>query len=135
MLFRSKDLIKYLQILISSDNSAESEFLNNINNWVINKKNFDEINIIPGNYVGTKTNSGEPILVDDLMGQDKIDFSPNIYGIWIPNKELLNRTKYEYVNRMSIEQIMQGNFMLAKYLSYVAINLNVNTSDLNKINI
>jgi len=129
------EFINYLQILISRDNSAESEFLNNINLWWNNKKNNGQVNIISGIYVGTKTKNGNLVLVDDLMGQDTINFSSELYGIWIPTKELLSRRKYEYVARMSVEQIMQGNFILEKYLSFVSASLNSNNYGSNKENI
>jgi len=129
------EFINYLQILISRDNSAESEFLNNINSWFYNKKNNQQINIISGIYVGTKTKDNNLVLVDDLMGQNTINFSSELYGIWIPTKELLSRRKYEYICRMSIEQISQGNFILAKYLSFVSSSLNSNNYGSNKDNI
>jgi hypothetical protein len=58
----------------------------------------------------------EPVTVDTLLSEDYIYFYPKMYGIWIPAELILKRRKFEWFARMSVNQIFQGNFILAKYI-------------------
>lgn len=109
------DFIEYLQRLTSSDYTAQTEFLGNFDKWANKKVNRKEINLIPGTDVGTKTVDNNPVLVDDLLGDDYIKLYDGMYGIWIPASTILKRRNYEWFARLSNEQIFQSKFILAKY--------------------
>ena len=109
------DFIEYLQRLTSSDYTAQTEFLGNFDKWANKKVNRKEINLIPGTDVGTKTVDNNPVLVDDLLGEDYIKLYDGMYGIWIPASTILKRRNYEWFARLSNEQIFQSKFILAKY--------------------
>ena len=66
--------------------------------------------------IGTKTLDDAPVLVENLLGEDYINYYNNMYGIWIPSSMILKRIYYNWFVRMSAEQILQGNFILAKYI-------------------
>ena len=107
--------IEYMQELISRDYTAQSEFLGNFDKWANKKIQQHKICLIPGTDVGTKTLDDDPILVDNLLGEDYIHFYAQMYGIWIPAGNILKRTRYEWFARMSYDQIFKSNFILAKY--------------------
>ena len=109
------EYIEYIQRLVSSDYTAQTEFLGNYDKWANKKVNKKQINMIPGTDVGTKTIDNSPILVDDLLSEDYIKFYDGMYGIWIPAATILKRRNYEWFARLSNEQIFQGKFILAKY--------------------
>jgi hypothetical protein len=54
--------------------------------------------------------------VETLLSDDYIHFYGKMYGIWIPADQILKRRHYEWVSRMSPEQIFQSQFILAKYM-------------------
>ena len=107
--------IEYMQRLISSDFTAQAEFLGNFDKWANKKINQRQIRLIPGTDVGTKTLEDEPVLVDNLLSEEYIHFYAQMYGIWIPAENILKRTRYEWFARMSSDQIFKSNFILAKY--------------------
>ena len=108
--------IEFMQRQISDDYTAQSEFLGDFNRWCDEKIAAKRLKLIPGTDVGIKTLDDEPVTVDTLLGEDYIYFYPKMYGIWIPATTILKRVKYEWFARMSVSQIFQGNFILAKYI-------------------
>ena len=108
-----EEFIQYIQITISSDFTEESIFLGKLNNWCLNKK---KVNLIPPKELGTSTKENETVLIDNLLERDYISFSKSIYGIWIPSKNILNRTYYQWFARMSKQQVLEANTILSKYI-------------------
>ncbi len=120
--------IEYLQRIVSSDYTAQSEFLGNFDKWANKMVNKKQINMIPGTDVGTKTIDNNPVLVDDLLSEDYIKFYDGMYGIWIPSETILKRRNYEWFARLSNEQIFQSKFILAKYFVLALAPYNINTN-------
>jgi len=110
-----KEFIDYMQRLISGDYTAQIEFLGNFDKWANKNVNNKSINMIPGTDLGVKTLENNPVLVDDLLGEDYIKLHDGMYGIWIPAASILKRRNYEWFARLNNEQIFQGKFILAKY--------------------
>ena len=111
-----KQLIEHVQRSVSNDYTAESEFNGGTNLWANDKISNNQLRLIPGTDVGTKTVDEEPVLVDTLLGQNYIHFYGKMYGIWIPADQILKRNNYEWFARMSPEQIFECNSILAKYI-------------------
>ena len=68
------------------------------------------------NEIGVQDTDNKTILIDDLLSQKYIHFCNKMYGIWIPQKDILTRTAYSWFARMSKKQILQSNIILSKYL-------------------
>jgi hypothetical protein len=111
-----KDYIGFMERIISTDYTAQAQFLGDFDRWCNHKIHHKQLRLIPGTDVGTKTLDDEAVIVDLLLGENYIHFYPKMYGIWIPSNQILKRTKYQWFPRMSPEQIFQGNFILAKYI-------------------
>ena len=105
-------LISYLQVKISTDNTIDSKFVGGAGEYM---KQY--ATIVDGMYVGTKTLDKRPVLVDDLLADNYINFYDEMFGIWIPRREILNRTKYDWFAVMTEEQIYNGTFILSKYFT------------------
>ena len=110
-----RDFINFMEIEISSDFTSENNFLGNFNKWCSNKINQNQLNLIEGNLVGTKTIENEAVTIETLLSDNYIHFYPKTYGIWIPQKDILKRVHYQWFSRMSTEQILDSQFILAKY--------------------
>jgi hypothetical protein len=108
--------IEFMQRIISADYTAQSVFLGDFDRWCHKRITAKRLRLIPGTDIGIKTLDEEPVTVDTLLGEDYIHFYPKMYGIWIPADQILKRVKYEWFARMSVNQIFQGNFILAKYI-------------------
>lgn len=114
--------INHLEKLINTDYAAEYDFSGGYNKWLNEHivKNHG-IRLIPGTDVGTKTINEDPVLIDNLLNQEFIQFYNKMYGIWIPCDQILKRNNYEWFARLSAHQIFQSNTILAKqFVSIIA---------------
>jgi len=109
-------LIDFIQRTISSDYTSESQFLGEFNRWCEARIERNQINMIDGKLVGTKTLEDKQILIDHLLTDDYIDIYSNTYGIYIPEKEILKRRHYEWFARLSPVQVLESHIIISKYL-------------------
>jgi len=110
-----RKFINFMEQTISDDYTAQTKFLGEFDRWCQNKIQKGQMRLIPGTDVGTRTIDDEPVTVETLLGENYIHFYGKMYGIWIPEREILKRRHYEWFARMSPEQIFQSQFILAKY--------------------
>lgn len=111
-----QEFIKYLEVLNSTDFTAEQDFLGKTNNWLFNAGQQDKINIINGRYIGTRKDCGKPVLVDELLGSSYIKFYCRAVGIYIPWNEIINRTSFQWFSRLSPEQVLESDTIIGKQL-------------------
>jgi hypothetical protein len=109
-------LINFMERIISSDYTAENNFLGNFDRWCESRIKSNHINLVDGKLIGTKTYTDEPISIEDLMGNSYLKLDDKVDGILIPSKEILNRRKYEWFARMSEMQILESNIVIGNYL-------------------
>jgi len=106
----------YIEQILSKDFTDESRFLGETSIWLREQLKDGQINLIDGKLLGVKTTEDTPILLENLLAQNYIDFSPDLYGILIPSHELLTRLQYGWFLRMSAEQVLEADTILSKYL-------------------
>jgi hypothetical protein len=94
------------------DKTAQSDFIGNTSLWL----NKADITIVDGKNIGIKKTNGKPIGIEELLGTDHIDIPDTVYGIYLPQTEILSRTKYKWFARMSPEQILSSQLMISKYI-------------------
>jgi hypothetical protein len=115
-----KELMLYLSRLNGRDFTNESDVLGHIDRWcyerTLEKEASKKMNIVDGALIGVKTKEGEPVYLDHLLESSYIDYDSNLQGIYIPDVELLKRTKYEWFARLSPEEIYNSNIILGKYM-------------------
>lgn len=110
-----QELIDFMQRAISSDFTAQLDFLGDFDRWCNKRIQHGKIKLISGTQVGTKSLDDQQITVDILMGQDYINYYDNMYGIWIPAESITSRRYYEWFARLSPKQVLEANNILAKY--------------------
>lgn len=96
--------------------SNEHDFLGTISNYCIEYINSGKMNLIGGQYIGVKTKDRKTILLDNLMEEEYLDLSPDAIGIYIPEDEVLNRTKYQWFAYLSKEEILNSRMIISKYI-------------------
>jgi hypothetical protein len=111
-----KDLIDFMQRIISNDYTAQSTFLGDFNRWCEYRIRKKQINMISGIDIGIKTVDDEPIILEDLMSQQYLNIYPQAYGILVPANELLNRRYYEWFVQLSQKQVLESNTIIGNYL-------------------
>ena len=111
-----KEFINFMERTISTDYTAEANFLGEFDGWCNSKITKGKMRLIPGTDIGTRTVDDEAVTVETLLSDDYIHFYGKMYGIWVPDQMILKRRHYEWFARMSPEQIFQSQFILAKYM-------------------
>lgn len=109
-------LIQEIEILLSQDYTDEMAFQAKIQS-ICNKLVLEnECSLIKGCDIGTKTKRGEPVVIDDLLGNTQIHFKKEGHGIYIPADEIIKRTKFEWFARLSINQVLESDTIVGKLL-------------------
>jgi hypothetical protein len=106
-----KKFIDFMERTISKDYTDEIRFLGELDRWV--KRN---AMVVDGKMIGTKKMDDEPVLLEDLLSTTYISIYNGTYGVLIPQMEILNRTKYQWFARLSIQQLLESNMIVSKYL-------------------
>jgi len=118
---KNNETIKVLIEFLKKQNanphfSSESDFLGDTSYALKTAIDSDKMNLISGQYIGVKTQNRKPVLIEDLLEEGHIDFDNNLYGIYIPSEEILNRTKYQWFSVISEEELLNSNIVISKYL-------------------
>jgi len=92
------ELLKYIEHL----NGLENEECHFSTNYLLT----NNIPIVDGTFIGTKDENGKKILLEDLMSSDRIVFSENNIGLYMPHEDLVKRKIYNWFCKMSEEQVL-----------------------------
>lgn len=110
------EYIQYLENMNSTDHTAESNFLGAYGRWCYDKILKGDMNIVPGSELGVKNARGEPVTLEALMGDSYIDLPCSTVGLYIPDDEILKRTKFQWFARLSAKQALESETQIGKYL-------------------
>jgi len=94
----------------------EDEFVGLKSQWCIAQIREHRLNVVGGEIVGAKTSKQTPILLEHLMEEEYLAFSPKIQLIVIPEDELLAKHKYAWFAVLPSHEILQSSPIIAKYL-------------------
>lgn len=110
--------IAYLEPLVSSDYTNEYEFLGQNDRWLYKQLIADppRMSMLCGSLIGTKTTNGAPVVIEELLGEEDVDFAQGAYGIYIPSDQILNRLAFQWFARLSPRQVLTSNTVVGKYL-------------------
>ena len=112
-----KEYIDYLKRRNSVAHfSSEMEFMGDTSHWCLSRIANGDMRLIGGELVGVKTVDGKPVLLEHLMEDGYLHLSPMCAALYIPEDELLSRTKYQWFAVMSVEEVMQANVAIVKYM-------------------
>jgi hypothetical protein len=106
------DYIKYLHNLVKNDYTKESCIIGQENKWLQLEYEKYSINVVNGRLIGIKDIKNEVIGVEDLLGESILSFDKNKYGIYIDEEEITSRTKYNWFDMLSKEEIFKSNTVL-----------------------
>ena len=106
--------IKYLEKIYKNNFTNSIDFNNDNNNWfTLNSKN---LIVISPDLLGVKDNLGEEVSIDRLLGSTFIDLNTERIGINIDSQQLLKRTNYNWFVYLDIDQVLNADCQLSKYL-------------------
>jgi len=112
-----KEFVEYLKKINRNPHfSNEMDLTGEVSDWLLQKVNKHEINLIGGEIVGVKTDDRKTILLDNLMEEDYLKINQNSVGIYIPSDEILTRPKFQWVAHLPSDELLKTNMIITKHL-------------------
>ena len=108
--------INYLGGMISKDYTDESIFLGSKDKWCLGEIEKGNMKLIKSELLGARDVDNNIVVLDHLIGSSFIDISPQAAGVYIPQDEILKRTAYQWFARMNVQQVLESNTMIGKFL-------------------
>ena len=108
--------IAYLEPLVSSDYTNEYEFLGQTDRWLYKQLVAEQLSLLGGSFIGTKTADGRPVVIEELLSEEDVDLDKSAYGIYVPADQILNRLAFQWFARLSPHQVLNSNTVIGKYL-------------------
>lgn len=113
-----KELMEYMQIQISQDNTNEMDIVGNLDVKLLDMYKTNKINVMDGKLFGIKDKHDKEIVLDHLMSSLPVQLSKECFCIVIPKDELLNRTKHNWFVRLNKNQIIKSDNNISNHLIY-----------------
>ena len=108
--------IAYLEPLVTGDYTNEYEFLGQNDRWMYKQIIAEQMSMLCGTLIGTKTADGKPVVIEELLGEEDVDFARGAYGIYVPADQILTRLAFQWFARLSPRQVLTSNTVVGKYL-------------------
>lgn len=115
-----KNIIQKMEILTSNDYTNERQFKGTIEQYINYLVERNQILCIEPEYIGcakyNNYNEKDEILLEDLFSNIPIKLNENTYGIYLPEREISLRTKYNWFDYISFEEIVNSDYNIANYM-------------------
>lgn len=111
-----KELINYIELVISQDNSNEIEFDGKLSRKCFELIESGKVKKITPDSLGGVDDSNKRITTEDLMANTFIKLPASCSLVYIPADELLKRTNWQWFPRLSTTQVLDSNTMIGKLL-------------------
>jgi len=114
-----KEYMEYLMVLNSKDHTQDMDFTGETTRWWITKAAAatpSTVSVIPAEELGVKTTTNKPVLIEELMADQDVPLSPTAAGLYIPEHDILKRSKFQWFARLSPKQVLESHTLVGKYL-------------------
>jgi hypothetical protein len=113
-----KEYMDYLMNLNSHDQTQDMDFTGETTRWWLSKQAATPtaISLIPAEELGAKTTTNKPVLIEELLADQDVHLSPTAAGIYIPEQDILKRSKFQWFARLSPSQVLESHTLIGKYL-------------------
>ncbi len=102
-------LISLFEEQYMSSLTSESEFMGFIEKRLYEMIKNNECNLVSGNVFGYFDSKKGAIMISDLMSDVPIQLSKKNLGINIPVDEIMERKKYNWINKLNLDDIPNAN--------------------------
>lgn len=117
-----KNIIQKMELLISDDYTDEQKFKGTISQYINYLVETNKMLKIEPELVGCAKydnfNSIKEVNIEDLFSNIPIKLNKNTFGIYLSQEELSLRNKYNWIDYISIEELLNGDYNLSKYIRY-----------------
>lgn len=113
-------LCEYLKTICNQPmlgGSEQLEFTGVVSEWLAKAVEQRQFTLVDGIYVGAKTIRGKAVVLEDLMQQKELDIPADmLYGVPVPAKSLLTRTKYQWFAVLPEKDVLEVDCALSRML-------------------
>ena len=110
-----KNFIDYLEKINNNDFTLQQDFNGVIGEWLLNNVNSNLITLIAAKSIGVIANENI-VTIENILSMDELKLSNDVYMLYIPRDEILKRTRYNWIVKLSLEEVLKSNTNLGKYL-------------------
>ena len=96
--------------------TAEYELMGDLSRWCMTKIKERKMKMLSADNIGVMNKKKKVIMIEDLFEEQHLDLSKSAIGLYIPADEILRRPKFQWFASMPAENIIEGNYILAKHL-------------------
>ena len=113
-----KEYMEYLMEMNNRDQTQEMDFTGDATRWWLAKQAAvpKSLSVIPAEELGVKTTTNKPVLLEELLADTDVPLSPTAVGLYIPEQEILKRSKFQWFARLSPKQVLETHTLIGKYL-------------------
>jgi hypothetical protein len=113
-----KEYMEHLMAINNKDHTQDMDFTGETTLWWMAKQAAtpNAVSIIPAEELGVKTTKNKPVLIEELLADNDVPISPTAAGIYIPEHEILKRSKFQWFARLSPKQVLESHTLIGKYL-------------------
>ena len=110
--------MEYLMEINNRDQTQEMDFTGDATRWWLAKQAAvpKSLSVIPAEELGVKTTTNKPVLLEELLADTDVPLSPTAVGLYIPDQEILKRSKFQWFARLSPKQVLETHTLIGKYL-------------------
>ena len=107
---------EYLSEIIKSDYTSESKFLGSNRNWLQEKHDTYNINMLNGRLIGIKNTNNKHVGIEKLLGVSKLELDSQKVGIYIDEEQLDKRKKFNWFNKLGKNDIFRSDTQLGNHM-------------------
>lgn len=114
-----QEYVHYLEKVSSTDFTAESEFEGDLARWCLAKITDNQnqsMHIVPAEQLGTRDSLGKPVTIERLLSNTYLPLAKQVVGLYLPAKEIISRTAFQWFSRMSAQQVLKSDTAVGKYM-------------------
>lgn len=110
-----REYVNYLEKQVSNDNTNEMDFVGYTDRRLYEMAKSNKIMTLDASYFGVQNKEGDEVFLEDIL-EDNVSFAlhKNAFGLYIPDDEILRRTKYQWFARLNPEQVLDSNTVVGK---------------------
>ena len=109
-----KELIEQYNQLISNDNSAAMDIEGKFQSCIYNHIMAGKIHTITPSQLGVVDRENRVIYIDHLMqSPDLVARPPNMYGLYVPERSLVKRSKYSWYTQIPPQDVLYVNNVIS----------------------
>ena len=113
------EFLEQIEEMLYKDPSDEPMFLDKVNKMYLEGVYSKQINVINGEYLGLYDNDRKIITMEDMLGNNDIEFNKKAHGVDIPINKIINSLHYEWFSKLNEKEIVETNTLIAKQIKKI----------------